>query len=453
MACFASARCLSSAFMMRLCLRREIDIFLASLRECEIRACLWQTSNLLIISLLCAWQVILVLELTTKRHLDMTSINAMYLYKRLSRSIVASWRPRAEGCYSFINVNCQDSHLPVRVNSTELSQQAFPRSKTRIARGFYLRSILTFTLVLPLVHTASATPIPLNISDWLRGQLLPSPGQTLAGEIKCYNLPYGGIGFLSHILTYYTVTMLLLGRTPLLPSPGEVIKNGGFDCFLSGLGMVGSVVVAGFNISACRFRWQFVCIGVWKLVLSFTLCVISFHQSVYCVLFLGDYSPDAQQHELQNDTLAVGWLCAYITGTVVGMVGLLSLVAQLFHEQVSIRVVTGVFASLALFPFIVSTASALIFVLIRLWFYIRYFVHVDDTIGNYEWKFRRNLGLLEITLVSLTTTPFLFGLLCAFYCDWILAAIAGNWAGLPSSDIAVLYWIYFAAKRLPMLST
>jgi hypothetical protein len=47
----------------------------------------------------------------------------------------------------------------------------------------------------------------------------------------------------------------------------------------------------------------------------------------------------------------------------------------------------------------------------------------------------------------------LFWLFGAFYCDWILAAIAENWAGLPSSDIAFLYWIYFAAKRMPMLST
>ncbi|PMD16152.1 hypothetical protein NA56DRAFT_540116, partial [Hyaloscypha hepaticicola] len=103
---------------------------------------------------------------------------------------------------------------------------------------------------------------------------------TLSGEIKCYNLPYGGIGFLSHILTYYTVTCLVSGKAPLLPKPGKDLKNGGTDVILSALGMIGSVVVSGFNISACRFRWQFVCVGVWKLMLSFTLCSISCHQSL-----------------------------------------------------------------------------------------------------------------------------------------------------------------------------
>ncbi|KAJ5546601.1 hypothetical protein N7494_004186 [Penicillium frequentans] len=36
-------------------------------------------------------------------------------------------------------------------------------------------------------------------------------------EIKCYNLPYGGFGFFSHVLTYYTMTLLCMGRRPLPP--------------------------------------------------------------------------------------------------------------------------------------------------------------------------------------------------------------------------------------------
>jgi hypothetical protein len=30
-------------------------------------------------------------------------------------------------------------------------------------------------------------------------------------ETACYSLPYGGIGFASHIITYYTMVMLFLG--------------------------------------------------------------------------------------------------------------------------------------------------------------------------------------------------------------------------------------------------
>jgi hypothetical protein len=40
----------------------------------------------------------------------------------------------------------------------------------------------------------------------------------------------------------------------------------------------------------------------------------------------------------------------------------------------------------------------------------------------------------------------------ALYSDWILAAIAGNYAGAPSGDIDVIFWLYFVAKRLPLVS-
>ena len=45
-----------------------------------------------------------------------------------------------------------------------------------------------------------------------------------------------------------------------------------------------------------------------------------------------------------------------------------------------------------------------------------------------------------------------FIFLLTLYSDWLLGAIDNNWSGQPDSDVALFYWIYFAAKRLPMLS-
>ncbi|KAF8856717.1 hypothetical protein BDZ45DRAFT_458676 [Acephala macrosclerotiorum] len=131
-----------------------------------------------------------------------------------------------------------------------------------------------------MVPRAIASTIPSNFSDWLHGQILPKPGTILQRGINCYNLPYRGIRFASHLLTYYTVIMLVLNRRPLLPRPGAPLPlwNSGRDTLLATLGIIGSVVIAGLNISACRFRWQFVCIGIWKLTMSFTLCSINLHQ-------------------------------------------------------------------------------------------------------------------------------------------------------------------------------
>jgi hypothetical protein len=44
-----------------------------------------------------------------------------------------------------------------------------------------------------------------------------------------------------------------------------------------------------------------------------------------------------------------------------------------------------------------------------------------------------------------------FGILAAFYSDWVLGMMTGNISGLPSGDIAALY-CYFVGKRFPMLS-
>jgi hypothetical protein len=44
------------------------------------------------------------------------------------------------------------------------------------------------------------------------------------------------------------------------------------------------------------------------------------------------------------------------------------------------------------------------------------------------------------------------GILFALYSDFAIGAIAGNMAGVPSSDNAALYWGYFIIKRLPILS-
>lgn len=46
----------------------------------------------------------------------------------------------------------------------------------------------------------------------------------------------------------------------------------------------------------------------------------------------------------------------------------------------------------------------------------------------------------------------LCGLLAALYSDLVLAGLAGSLIGAPSSGNSALYFVYFAAKRLPIFS-
>jgi hypothetical protein len=160
-------------------------------------------------------------------------------------------------------------------------------------------SLLFFSLWIVLslyAEPAQASKTGDLLHDWL----FPEPGDGIADEIKCYNLPFGGIGLLSHILTYYTVVMLVLARTPLVPRPGMLLRHSWIDFTLSVLSVLGTVPVAAMNIYACRHRWEFVCIAVWKLTMSFTLSVIGAHQCFF--LFReprtrkARYNPDNESH-------------------------------------------------------------------------------------------------------------------------------------------------------------
>jgi hypothetical protein len=44
-----------------------------------------------------------------------------------------------------------------------------------------------------------------------------SNGTTLLDEIQYYSIPYGLVGFISHLASYYTLAITAAGRRPLAP--------------------------------------------------------------------------------------------------------------------------------------------------------------------------------------------------------------------------------------------
>jgi hypothetical protein len=88
---------------------------------------------------------------------------------------------------------------------------------------------------------------------------LPAKGTSIKDELKCYSLPYGGLGFLSHVITYWTIGCLSYGRSPITT---KRIKHWKFDLALALLGLIGSVTLSLITILRCRQRWNFVLLGV-----------------------------------------------------------------------------------------------------------------------------------------------------------------------------------------------
>jgi hypothetical protein len=110
-----------------------------------------------------------------------------------------------------------------------------------------------------------------NVVEALPSFLNPVKGTTLPEEIQCYGIPYGAIGFVSRILTYWTLGCLYMGSRPTCP--WSRIKFKAWNFGLGVMTFAGPIALAIFTVIRCRNRWEFVLIAVWKLCLSATVAL------------------------------------------------------------------------------------------------------------------------------------------------------------------------------------
>jgi hypothetical protein len=213
--------------------------------------------------------------------------------------------------------------------------------------------------------------------------------------------------------------------------------------------------LAIFTMIRCRNRWQFELIAFWKMSLSTTLALSALSTAVtlaserdalsalstpvtgppYDSLDTPvEYDPDFYLLKFQD---SFWWIILYVLGLIIGMVGAMSLVKETWADIPKVRVVTYVFAG------IIGVALLMVMITLILWW------NRDELQGHHApWSSVVN----AVAVDGSATVVIVLGLMGIFYCDWSLAAVAGNMAGVPSSDVVVLYWLYFAFKRLPLAS-
>jgi hypothetical protein len=284
-------------------------------------------------------------------------------------------------------------------------------------------------------------------------------------QIQCYALPYGAIGFSSHVLTYMTVLCLANGRSPLIPC--KRLENKTINLLVAIIGLLISFPVTVLTMIRCRNSWPFILIAVWKLVLSVTLSSMAIHASrligsfTYTRQPIDDNSYNSQRGWSRGeDRIALlergtppgeagrlegaaktapkngysdvlTWLVFYFLGAIVGFVGVMNLVKHNFAGIWQLRTITYAFAGVVGALLLLGCFLA--------------------CLGRSEGR----VGFLEVVggLVGIVVAGAIFlGVVFAFYADWVLAALAGDWIGRPSSENALFYWTYFAAKRMPMFS-
>jgi hypothetical protein len=106
--------------------------------------------------------------------------------------------------------------------------------------------------------------------------------EAFSEEIKCYNLPYGILGFVSHVLTYYTILCLWLGRKPFWPF--SRVKFSRFDLALGGVGLLVSTLLSIVTIVRCKDNWELTVIAVWKLGMSLLNGATAIHVAILYLL-------------------------------------------------------------------------------------------------------------------------------------------------------------------------
>ena len=287
-----------------------------------------------------------------------------------------------------------------------------------------------------------ASPSPSNDPH----PLLHRTNQEASSEIKCYGLPYGGIGFLSHILTYYSIICIGVGVRPLLPRMH--LRHSIFDLVVAICSLLGSSINAIVVMARCRREWQFLLLALWKLGLSCTLGCMCIHRALLV----------RHADEIKNSKRPFFWLFVYVTSIVLGLAGLFSLVRRSWDNP-HVRTVTIAFWGIAgglafikaLFPQTSITETEVEWERDDFVAYLQRWLGQDTretytvVVESRSWGFGQWLQSLFASAILLTV------LLAPLYSDWVLGVITGNLAGAPSGNVKVIYWIYFVAKRLPLI--
>ncbi|AEO63063.1 uncharacterized protein THITE_2039607 [Thermothielavioides terrestris NRRL 8126] len=297
--------------------------------------------------------------------------------------------------------------------------------------------------LLILLAAAAAGPVQaFNLRTWLDNPPYAGGG-TAQEQIQCYALPYGAIGFSSHLLTYLTAFLLSIGRHPLLF--WNRLKRRRFNIFVSAVGFCVSCPVTVLTMVRCRRTWPFILLAIWKLFLSATITIMAIHAANANREAPARRYPPSWSEQFQR---IWWWVLLYFVGTVVGFVGLMDIVKNNMGTAGRLRAVTGAFGGITLF--------------LVLLFVIGSMFEERDTNRRLNKEQgeppRDRRGQIAELLSNFSIVMFLsfsvamVAILFAFYTDWALAAVAGDLVGMPGGDNLLFYWLYFAAKRFPMLS-
>ncbi|KAF7973496.1 hypothetical protein HWV62_3412 [Athelia sp. TMB] len=253
-----------------------------------------------------------------------------------------------------------------------------------------------------------------DATSFIKHHKAPPPAEEIS---KCYGIPYGAFGFISHVITFYTLVCAITHKrwyAPWKDSSEDKDMGCCFGCldvpfrFMTLIfKLMITIALSAYTIYECRGAYRL--LAVWKLLIT---------------CFDGATEKWIVRHENPGAHMlyAIQFVLLFIPGVGVGIAGIKDLAEKYWHSTHSLHTLTWVFVGV--FSFLVV-------------------IGIIITILD---GFRGIPVLLGLTLL-------LAYLLGTAYADWVIGIVARNVVGVPDDEVTkVVSGLYFAAKHLDMLA-
>jgi hypothetical protein len=308
---------------------------------------------------------------------------------------------------------------------------------------------------------------PRTFTSWLNSALPKNTGADFHDDLQCFGIPFGGLGFLSEITIYYTTICLLLNVNALPWSPFkpttfaffQPIERGWGNLLISVVAVLAVMPLGILTMIRCRTKWELVLVCIFRMGIGLAVAVLALYRSVTAEdqdelakedgvrtdvgLRSTDGDPEAEVELLATESRAKKGTPALDLACTIGI-----RMAWVFGPIAAALTIFGcLFDTIAVTSIVVKAFNS----------------------GEIQMTTGRKVGLWITTPLRVIAfygwIAGIFGLageggayvfvgsiwMLLVYSDWSIADAAHQLDGVPSSSAAAVYWLYFLAKKLPML--
>ena len=228
--------------------------------------------------------------------------------------------------------------------------------RTSTRGGWAPNMLLLLSLLLTQSHalqnyTYKGEPQPKNLPD------------NMAMETQCYRLPYGTVGIVNDGVTYWTLSVLSLGRQPLLPWNKLAFPYLTF--VVAFLHIVPSLTITAMNVNRCSgTRWHMLVLALGQALRSLLAGAIAINSGISVIARTREWTYGYQRWN-------IGLITCYFGATGLVTAGWVELVTDHFQ-------IREIGAPLHTFLWVLVGATSLYVLCVLVWWYRRSMRYIDS---------------------------------------------------------------------------